>query len=72
MDNLHPKPKRDAVAQVKRHSARVGFLRLLANRPSLTAQEAMDELDDGPATLKGCNYHLWVLCQYGFWNQPAT
>lgn len=47
------------------HPVRVGFLRLLGEHASLTAQEAMDALDNGPATLRGYNYQLWVLCQYG-------
>jgi len=66
MSTYPSQPNKHAVARVKSHSARVDLLRLLDKRPSLTALEAMDELDDGPATLREYNYHLWVLSHYGF------
>lgn len=67
MRDSHSDPNQDlAAAQVTAHPARVGCLRLLGERSSLTAQEAMDDLKDAPATLSGSNYHLWVLCRYGY------
>jgi hypothetical protein len=67
MAHSHSDPSKDlAVAQVTGHPARVGCLKLLGEHPSLTAQEAMDDLEGAPATLSGCNYHLWVLCRYGY------
>lgn len=65
MSTNQSKLNKDALAQVKRHTARVNFLMLLDSRPSLTAQEAREELNDAPATLCTFNYHLWVLCQHG-------
>lgn len=59
-------PRNDAtLAQVSSHPLRLGFLKMLRDRPTLTPREAWGKLCDERSTLKGVNYHVWVLNRYG-------
>ncbi|HVD86712.1 MAG TPA: helix-turn-helix domain-containing protein [Solirubrobacterales bacterium] len=62
---LSDDPSKDAtLEQATRHPLRLGLLQMLGGRASVTAAEAMDELGGGRTTLRGINYHVWVLGRY--------
>lgn len=65
MRRPHPDPCKDAtLLRAASHPARRTILRLLGQRSSLTATEAVDEIEGPPGSPAGFNYHLRVLGGY--------
>jgi hypothetical protein len=53
------------LVKVLEHPVRIGFLKLLVTRSSLTPAEALDHLQGGDLLLSVVTYHARVLHQFG-------